>query len=98
MSVSGKWSLTVKGPTGPMASMLVLDEVDGVLVGTQSGDGNSSQIAEAKLDGANISWINRINKPMQMKLEFSGVVEGKVMTGKVKAGFMGSYPFTASME
>jgi hypothetical protein len=98
MSVLGTWNLIVKGPTGPMATTLTLDEVDGALVGTQSGQGNSSAIVDAKLDGNTISWINRVNKPMQMKLEFSGQVDGKVMTGKVKAGFMGSYPFEASME
>ncbi len=98
MSVLGTWNLIVKGPTGPMASVLTLEEVDGVLGGTQSGQGNTSQLTAAKLDGGSISWINRVNKPMQMKLEFSGTVEGNVMTGKVKAGFMGSYPFEASME
>lgn len=98
MSVAGKWKLIVKGPTGAMPSMLVLEENDGVLSGVQSGQGSSSDIADAKLEGDNIFWVNQITKPMKMKLEFKGVVEGKTMTGKVKAGPMGNYPFTAALE
>lgn len=98
MSVAGKWKLIVKGPTGPMSSVLELSETDGVLSGTQSGQGSSSDLTEGRLEGNDIFWVNHTLKPMKMKLEFKGVVDGNTMTGKVKVGMIGSYPFTASLE
>ena len=98
MSVEGKWKVTIKSPTGPMATELMLAQVDGALTGTQSGQGMTSQISEAKLDGNKLSWINHVTKPMKMKLEFSGVIDGGQMSGKVKAGFVGSFSFTGVKE
>lgn len=93
-SVAGTWTITVKGPTGAESTTLVLEIANGQLTGVQSGRGMSSTIIDAKFDKGKIFWINQITKPMKMKLEFSGVVEGQTMSGKVKAGFMGSFPFT----
>jgi len=92
-TVDGVWRLTVKGPAGPQVSVLTLATVNGALTGTQSGQGQTSTVTDAKLDGKNIFWVNHITVPMKMKVEFSGVVDEKEMHGKVKAGFMGSYPF-----
>ncbi len=95
VSLDGEWVVTIKGPTGPMDSNLVLQTVDGVLRGSQSGEGETNDIDEITYRGGEILWINKIKKPMKMKLQFSGKVEGGTMAGKVKAGFMGSFPFTA---
>ncbi len=94
MSVEGKWTVTIKSPMGPMESIVVLQSVNGALTGTQSGQGATSEISEAKVDGGNIYWVNHATTPMKMKLEFSAAIEGNQMTGKVKAGMMGSFPFT----
>ncbi len=96
--IEGKWNITIKGPTGPMSTTLVLERKDGVLIGTQSGQGMASAIADAKYENGKIFWINHVTKPMKMKTEFSGVVSGKEMSGKIKAGLMGSYPFTGVKE
>lgn len=94
-SVDGEWTVTVKGPTGAMDSTLVLQTIDGVLGGSQSGEGATNEIDSADYDSGRIAWVNTIKKPMKMKLKFEGEVEGNTMSGKVKAGFMGSFPFTA---
>jgi hypothetical protein len=98
MSVEGKWTVTVKAPTGPTATTLILESVDGVLTGTHSGDGSTSKISEARLDGNNLYWVNRVTKPFTMRLEFCATVDGNQMAGSVKTGFMGSYPFTGAKE
>jgi cytochrome P450 len=98
VSLEGKWLLTIKSPTGPMATTLMLERVGDVLTGTQSGQGMTSPISDVRLEGSNISWINEVTKPMKLKLAFSGVLEGNTLSGKVKAGFMGSYPFTGVKE
>ncbi len=68
------------------------------LSGSQSGEGVTSPISDVKFDGRNISWINYVTKPMKMKLECTGVIEGKNISGKAKAGFMGTYPFFGSKQ
>jgi hypothetical protein len=98
MSVAGKWSITIKAPTGPQNTVLELKEVDGKLSGTQSGQGTTTEVSGASFDGSKLYWINHVTKPMKMKVEFTATVEGAQMNGKVKAGFMGSYPFTGVKE
>ncbi len=97
-TVDGDWLVTIKGPTGAMESSLALATVDGVLQGSQSGEGETNDIDEISYEGGDIVWVNRIKKPLKMKLQFTGKVEGNTMTGKVKAGFMGSFPFTAAKQ
>lgn len=93
-SIEGDWSITIKAPTGAMNTTLSLERKDGVLTGSQSGEGTSSPITDAKLEGDTISWVNHTGKPMKLKCEFRAVIDGNQMTGKMKAGFMGSYSFT----
>jgi hypothetical protein len=95
VTVQGRWNVTVKGPTGPQATELFIERVNGKLSGVQTGQGMSSPIADMTLDGNKLRWINHVTKPMKLKVEFTGEINGSTMTGKCKAGFMGSYKFTA---
>jgi len=97
-SVDGTWSVTIHGPTGPQETSLELNSIDGVLGGVQSAMGQVEKVFDITYDTTNgeIVWINKIKKPLPLKLEFRGVVEGNLMSGKVKAGIMGSFPFTAT--
>ena len=96
--VEGTWSLTIKSPTGPVVTTLSIVRSGDGLSGSQSGEGVTSPISDLKFDGRNISWINYVTKPMKMKLECTGVIEGKNISGKAKAGFMGTYPFFGSKQ
>lgn len=98
-SVAGTWILTVKGPTGAMDSTLTLESSNGTLSGSQSGEGVTTQIQQISYDSAtgSIAWSNQITQPMKLTLQFTGTVQNGSMTGKVKAGFMGTYPFTAQL-
>jgi hypothetical protein len=96
-SIEGDWKVTVKGPTGPMDTALSLKVANGVLGGTQSGEGMTNTIEEITYDSktGDVVWSNKISKPIKMTLKFTGKVESAgQMNGKVKAGFMGTYPFT----
>ena len=59
--------------------------------------GQVMEILDTKFDVANgtIEWVNKIKKPLPIKLGFKGVLEGETISSKVKAGVMGSFPFTA---
>jgi hypothetical protein len=93
-AVDGVWKITVRGPTGAEVTTLKLETVDGVLTGTQTGQGQTSEILDGKADGNNVFWANQVTKPLKMKVEFTGVVDGDAISGKVKAGFAGSFPFS----
>ncbi len=96
-SVEGTWSVIISGPGAPPTT-LVIRRVDGRLQGTQSGDGTSTEIDVIDYQDGKISWSNKVTKPMKMTLEFTGEVVGDTMTGKMKAGFMGKFPFTGKKE
>jgi hypothetical protein len=98
MSIDGTWKVTIESPMGPMASTLILASADGAVTGTQSGQDETQTISEGKIEGNNIFWANNVSKPIAMKIEFSGVVDGSQMSGKAKAGFFGSFPFTGVKE
>ncbi len=96
VALEGTWNVVVKGPTGPQPAVLVLERSGDNISGAQTGAGSTSPIADFKRTGNKIYWANHITKPMKMKVEFTGELSGNVITGKAKAGFMGSYPFTAT--
>lgn len=94
----GQWRVTVKAPTGAMASQLNIEERDGKLVGSQSGEGTTTPIDELHYDNGQLSWRSKVTKPMSLKLEFTATVAGNEMSGKVNTGFMGSFPFIGMKE
>src|SRR5262249_48521792 len=49
-SIEGNWKVTIKGPTGPQDTTLNLKAANGVLGGTQSGDGMTNTIEEITYD------------------------------------------------
>ena len=96
MSVDGNWNITVNSPMGAQPSTLSLKADGAALTGTQSAQGNTSNIANGKVDGDTVTWSNSITTPFPMTLEFTGKVEGDALNGSVKAGAFGSFPFTGS--
>lgn len=81
-----------------MNATLLIQRSGHVLSGTVSGQGLSSPMGDLKVEGNELSWTNHVTKPMKMKLQCSGVIEGRNISGKVKAGFMGTYPFFGSRQ
>lgn len=98
VSLEGVWNLVVKGPTGPQPTVLVIERKGDALTGSQTGQGSTSAITELLVDGNKVSWVNHTTKPLKLKVTFTGELAGSSMSGKCKAGFMGSYPFTAVKE
>lgn len=97
MAVDGTWKLTVNTPMGAQESTLTLSASGATLSGTQSApSGDSAAIAEGKVSGSAVSWKAAITRPMPMTLEFSGTVEGDVMSGEVKLGMFGTASFTGT--
>ncbi|WP_439136030.1 cytochrome P450, partial [Pseudomaricurvus sp.] len=58
-SLDGEWVITVKGPTGPMDSVLNLATDNAVLGGTQTGDGTTTVVGEINYDPktGDVTWV-----------------------------------------
>ena len=96
MAVDGKYAITIQSPMGAQKATLDLKASGGTLTGTQAGAQGSMEIANGKADGDNISWSMAITSPMPMTLEFTGTVAGDAISGNVKAGAFGSFPFSGA--
>ena len=94
MSADGAWTITIDSPMGKQEASLDLKVQDDALTGTQSAQGQSSEIKNGKADGDKLSWSADITSPFPMTLEFAGAVAGDSLTGNVKAGSFGSFSFT----
>ena len=94
MSADGTWNITIDTPMGQRDAQLSLASSGGQLTGTQSAEGNTGDIMDGSVSGNDVAWKVDITDPMPMTLEFSGAVEGDTMSGNVRAGAFGSFPFT----
>jgi hypothetical protein len=96
MAVDGKWEIVINSPMGAQKATLELATSGGGLTGIQTAAQGSGPLENGKVDGDAVSWSAKITSPMPLTLDFSGTVEGDKMSGSVKAGAFGSFPFTGS--
>jgi len=68
----------------------------GALTGTQTAQQGSGPLENGKVDGNAVSWSAKITTPIPLTLDFNGTVDGDKLSGSVKAGSFGSFPFTGS--
>ena len=93
MSVAGTYKITINSPMGAQEATLRLND-DGS--GNMAGAQGSQDLAEVAIDGSSASWSTEIQQPMPMKLEFTATVDGDNISGDVKAGAFGSFPFSGA--
>jgi hypothetical protein len=96
MAIDGKWEITINSPMGAQKATLDLKNEGGALSGTQTAMQGTQPLTNGKIDGNNLTWSAAITSPMPMTLEFSGTVDGDKLSGSVKAGAFGSFPFSGS--
>src|SRR3979490_3258123 len=97
MAVDGNWNITMSTPMGERNATLTLKNAGGVLTGTQSADGNSTEIFDRTANGGDdVAWKVSITNPMPLTLAFTGKVSGDSISGEMGIGPMGSFPFTGT--
>jgi hypothetical protein len=96
MAVDGTWTITMQTPLGERTSSLALKSAGSDLSGTQSADGNATDIFDGAVKGNDVSWKVKITNPMPLTLEFTGNVDGNSMSGRVSAGMIGSWNFAGT--
>lgn len=96
VDIAGTWNLTVKSPAGPMLAVLIIERHGESYTGMQSGWGMSEPVVDVKFDGRTLSWANHVRKPIKLTLQCAGTLDGHSISGKMKAGIMGSYAFSGT--
>src|SRR5258707_13506590 len=96
MAVDGNWNVTMSTPMGERNATLTLKNAGSVLTGTQSADGNSTEISDGTANGDDVAWKVSITNPMPLTLAFTGKVSGDSMSGEKGIGPMGNFPFTGT--
>ena len=94
MSVDGTWTLTMQTPMGERTSSLTLKSAGGALTGTQTAEGNTTDIADGTVNGDSVGWKVSITNPMPLTLEFSGKVSGDDIAGDMDISGFGSWAFS----
>jgi len=93
MSVDGNWNITMSTPLGERQATLALKASGATLTGSQAAEGDSAEIFDGSVSGGDVAWKVSISNPMPLTLEFTGKVEGDIMTGEMTINPMGSFPF-----
>ena len=97
-SVDGTWRLKTQTPTGMRKSELVLVTDGSTLTGEQLADGRSGPIVDGTVSGNALAWKISIVDPLTLTLEYNGIVWGNTMTGNMKAGRFGAWPFVGRRQ
>jgi hypothetical protein len=85
------WTLSIQTPIGPQASVATFIRAGQALSGRVEGKLGGEEIAEGKIDGDTLSWVNDVKKPAKIKLTFEVTVAGDKLAGKVKMGLFGTF-------
>ena len=95
MSADGNWKITMNTPMGARTMDVAIATGGDAFAGKIDSEMGTQELT-GKIDGDTLTWSTDITKPMPMKLEFSGAVEGDSMSGSVKLGMFGSAKFTGT--
>ena len=96
MAVDGKWDIVINSPLGAQKASLEFKTDGAVLTGTQQAAQGSGPLENGKVDGNTLTWSAKITNPMPLTLDFTGTIEGDKLSGSVKAGAFGSFPFSGN--
>ncbi len=96
MAVDGKWEIVINSPLGAQKATLDLATDGNSLTGHQTAAQGSGPLENGKVDGDNLTWSAKISSPMPLTLDFAGAADGDKLSGSVKAGVFGSFPFTGN--
>jgi hypothetical protein len=94
MSVDGLWNISVKTPMGVQRGVLDLRTQSGQLQGKLTNNLGEMPIEDGRIEGDRLLFLLKMTKPIRMTFEHDVTVDGDRMTGTVKAGFLGSAPFS----
>jgi len=97
MAIDGTWNLRMQTPMGERPVTVRLDTSGGGLAGAMVGAAGEQAIFDASTDGTAVKWSVMFSGAMgEMKLDYSGAVNGDAISGTVQFGAFGSGTFSGS--
>jgi len=94
MPVDGTYNISLNTPMGARPATLSLATSGTALSGTFSSDRGEQQLQNGAVNGNEITFSMMFASPMgEMKLDFSGTVDGDAIGGGVQFGSFGSGSF-----
>jgi hypothetical protein len=94
--VGGTWAMTVSSPQGEVPTTLTLTQSGDVLDGSMQSQFGTAALSDGRVQGRTVTFSLAMSvggQTVQMNVE--GEVEGNRMTGRIRAGEMGTMTFTA---
>ena len=95
-SVAGAWNVTVDTPQGPNSSTLTLKQDGDKLSGDLASAMGSTPVTGTMSAGTVAVTANIDMQGTSLQLVLSGKVDADTMTGEMKIGDFGSFPFKAT--
>jgi hypothetical protein len=95
MAVDGKWEIVINSPLGAQKAPWTLRTNGTALTGTQQARKGSGPWKTARWT-ATLSAGRPRSLAHALTLDFTGTVDGDKLSGSVKAGSFGSFPFTGN--
>ncbi|KRE57838.1 DJ-1/PfpI family protein [Paenibacillus sp. Soil750] len=92
--IEGTWQMMIATPIGKMSVMLHISMKDGSIWGTATQGDEVDELLNPTWDGRQMTWMQKVKKPMRLNLKFEVTVQGDVMSGTAKAGMLPSSKVT----
>jgi imidazolonepropionase-like amidohydrolase len=94
--VGGTWTLTVNSPQGANTSTLTLTQTADALDGQMQTEFGTATISDGRVTGRNVTWQASLQLGGErVTMTFEGEADGNRITGRLRAGQMGTMSFTA---
>ena len=96
--LTGNWVLTTESQMGAQDSEMVVKQTGNALAGTLTSQMGTAPYT-GTVDGNNVAFGFMLNaQGTEIKLDYTGVVEGDTMKGKATFGSFGEGTFTAKRK
>jgi imidazolonepropionase-like amidohydrolase len=97
--VAGTWTMTVNAPQGAMTATMTLTQTNDAIDGNMISELGTAAISEGRVSGRNVTWSASFQmNGERTTVNFEAEVDGNRMTGRLRAGEMGTMTFTAEKK
>ncbi|MBC7984362.1 MAG: hypothetical protein H7Y02_10965 [Candidatus Obscuribacterales bacterium] len=96
--VTGTWNMTVESPAGTGNPVFVLTQKGEAVTGTYKGQLGEAPVTGTVKGNAVALSYKVAAQDMQLKVDYTGTVEGKTMSGKLVMGEMGEGTFKGTKQ
>ncbi|MGB3796047.1 MAG: hypothetical protein WA957_07060 [Alteraurantiacibacter sp.] len=98
--VGGTYDFVAQSPMGEQTgTFTVMPGDDGeTFTGQLSGGMGELDVKNGLIAGDTLTWQMKMGLPMPMTLDCEATVAGDAVNGTIKAGMMGTMPFTAQRQ